>query len=908
MSLVKQILAIIILAFGQVAIAQTTRTIELETKPFNLPFGITIEIPAHKPLVGIALSGGGARGFSQIGVLEALEEAGIDIYAIAGTSIGSIIGGLYASGYSAAELDSIVCSTNWEELLSITGSTGRRELFIDQKISEDRSIFTLRLDGFRPVIPTSFNEGLRLSNHLTLLSLKAPISDIPDFDNLFVKYRAICTDLINGNAVALKYGSISRAMRASSSVTFFLAPVQMDSLILVDGGLVSNIPVDAVRELSADYVIAVNTTSPLREESDLDFPWNIADQTVSIPMKHLESEQLERANFVIKPQIQNWSAARFNSPDSLIILGYKSALPMINKIKYSIDSVFKSHLDMEEFFVKNIKLSPRPNQPEAIYQQEYINKDSVSSHDIAVDLAEIFSSGDFKSLQAEIIQNDSSSSIDLHYEYNPAVDSVVIIISSSETDTLDKNEIQNIVTSELGEGKPFNGKKIVRAILKVIKYYKNRGYLLFKFDGMDYSKENKRLQLSFRSGVVSRVNIFSASSETIVERELNIKPGDDFTYGNIERGLNNLRSTGLFDDINLEVRSIGDSVSVEVAVREKISSLLKVGFIVDNVYNAQIGLDFRDVNLLGSGTELGLFLFGGTSNRAYILEHIAHRILKSSLTYKASAYYKFNDIKVYRQETSPSGNTFNSIETGKYRQIFYGMLLSLGTQLEKFGKLIFTGKYQFDEIKNKQGDVVAPYKTKIVSLKISSTIDNQNKYPFPEDGLYFNGFYETAQSFLGGDEGYLLFSADLKYYFEFTPDHVISPRLQIGFGDKTVPLSEQFLLGGQYSFFGAHEHEFRGRQILLASMMYQYKLPFKIFFDTYLWFRYDLGSTWEVQEQIRFKDLRHGIGGSISFDSPIGPMDFSVGRSFIISQGLKEGSFVWGDVLFYFSIGHAVSF
>ena len=172
----------------------------------------------------------------------------------------------------------------------------------------------------------------------------------------------------------------------------------------------------------------------------------------------------------------------------------------------------------------------------------------------------------------------------------------------------------------------------------------------------------------------------------------------------------------------------------------------------------------------------------------------------------------------------------------------------------------------------------------------------------------FNGIYETAQSFLGGDESYLLFSADLRYYFKLSPRQVLSPRIQIGFGDKTLPLSEQFMLGGLYSFFGAHQNEFRGRQIFLTSVMYQYKLPFKIFFDTYTWFRYDVGSTWEQQEQIRFKDLRHGIGGAISFDTPVGPADFSIGRSFIISQGLTEDSFVWGDVLFYFSIGHAINF
>ncbi|MCE7856142.1 MAG: hypothetical protein DYG97_06300 [Ignavibacteria bacterium CHB3] len=284
------------------------------------------------------------------------------------------------------------------------------------------------------------------------------------------------------------------------------------------------------------------------------------------------------------------------------------------------------------------------------------------------------------------------------------------------------------------------------------------------------------------------------------------------------------------------------------------------------------------------------------------------KLLDTYFTYKLNAYYKFSDIDVYSHKFSETGNTFSSDYKGKYRQIFYGGSLSIGSQLEKFGKLIFTGKYQIDEVKNKEGNTISPYQTKIVSLKIEAIVDNQNKYPYPEDGLYFNGFYETAQSFLGGDESYLLFNSELKYYIKLSDQHVLSPKIQIGFGDKTLPISEQFMLGGLYSFFGANQNEFRGRQIFLTSVMYQYKLPFKIFFDTYTWFRYDLGSTWDVQEQIRFKDLRHGIGGAISFDTPIGPADFAMGRSFIISQGLTKDSFVWGDIMFYFSIGHAINF
>jgi NTE family protein len=126
----------------------------------------------------------------------------------------------------------------------------------------------------------------------------------------------------------------------------------------------------------------------------------------------------------------------------------------------------------------------------------------------------------------------------------------------------------------------------------------------------------------------------------------------------------------------------------------------------------------------------------------------------------------------------------------------------------------------------------------------------------------------------------------------------------MGFGDKTLPLSQQYSLGGQNSFFGMRDYEFRGRQIFLSSLEYTAQLPFDIFFDTYFRFRYDLGSTWEEQEQIRFKDLRHGIGGSVSFDTPIGPADFSVGRSFLFIKDLPDNPISWGDVLFYFSIGY----
>lgn len=883
--------------------AQELKTFWLKTKNINLPYELVQKVPEALPEIGVALSGGGARGISQIGVIKALEEEGIKINVIAGTSIGSIIGGIYSSGYTVDEIDSIVTNTKWDQLLSVNNPSERRELFIDQKIGEDRSLFTLRLDGLTPILPTSFNEGLRLSNYLTLICLSAPVFPNDDFDNLLIRYRAVCTNLVDGSPVILSRGSLARAMRASSSVSFLLSPVVLDSLTLVDGGLVSNLPVSAVIDMGVDYVIAVNTTSYLRSNDDLDLPWYIADQTVSIPMKRLEQAETLKANFNIQPDINSWSSTDFDNVDSLIFLGYNSAKKMLPVIKSDIDSITLLKSGINLFWLKNIKINDQSDDFIKQHLINYVARDSVSSYEIFKDMIELYNTGRFDSLSFSF-EYDSGGQTDLnfYYTYNPIVKDIVV-----NTDGfLDSNDVKWLVGSL--KGQPFEGKSIFNAIRKIIVDYKRKGYILFSLKNYDFNRKTGLLALNFEYGTIKQININSETNKTVVNREFNLKVGDKLLYSDIEDGLKKLKSTGLFDDINLSVKQMDDGIHIDLSVNERISSLIRFGFLVDNTYNAQFAIDVRDVNLFYSGTELGLFLFGGASNRAYILDYISYRILKTYLTYKLSAFYKFNDIDVYSQQRSQTGNTFTSVYQGKYRQIFYGATLSAGAQLEKFGKLIFTGKYQYDEIKNKEGITVNPYETKIVSLKISGIVDDQNKYPYPEDGLYFNGFYETAQSFLGGDESYILVSVDLKYYFKISSSHVFSPRIQVGFGDKTLPLSEQFSLGGLYSFFGAYENQFRGRQIFLTSLMYQYKLPFKIFFDTYTWFRYDLGSTWEVQEQIRFKDLKHGIGGAVSFDTPIGPADFSVGRSFIISQGLTEDSFVWGDILFYFSIGHAISF
>ena len=901
MSFRLKIILVVVLAFSAIIKSQTPYTIQLEYKKEKLPFGLEEKVPKNKPVVALALGGGGARGLAQIGVLKALEEAGIHIDMIVGTSMGSVIGGLYAAGYSVDQLDSIARNTDWNDLLLPEGETNRRELFVDQKVTEDKAILTLRLDGFSPVIPTAINTGHRLSNYLNLLVLQAPVHVEKNFDDFKVKFRAVCTNLVTGNAVVLDKGSLSLAMRASSSVSFFLPPVKIDSLILVDGGLAANIPVKIAFDQGADIVIAVNTASELHPKEELDLPWNIADQIISIPMKHMNENQLDLADFVISPADSNKSATDFTNIDSLIKGGYECTLRQTAGIRNMVDSLASnSLLKKHDRLFENFEKHETSFSWEDSLIKKYSGEGTVSENEIREDIFSLYDTGKFENLEAVVSKDQNNTNI----SFNPETYPVINKTDCSGITVLDKATIDNITEKVIG--KPYNGTVVYSFIIDILNQYRKAGYSLASLREMNFNKYTGRLSLYFDEGIVSSISVEGnmRTSPNIITREFPIRAGDYFRYSDVSEGLTNLRSTNLFDDIILLVQKDGDMNKIILRVNEKTSGLLRVGLRIDNENKTQLNLDIRDENLFGTATELGLILFGGTRNRAYILEHKSNRVFNTYFTYKINAYYQYQNVYTYKDAPTTSDRTFSRDVNGEYRQTYYGASIAVGTQLEKFGNLIFKGKYQFDEIKNINGITPSASRDKVVSLKISTTIDSQDRYPYPRSGVYFNGSYETATSFLGGDVGFSNIGFDYKSYFTINDVHTFSPRIMMGFGDKTLPLAEQYSLGGQNSFFGMRENEYRGRQIFLGSFQYSVLLPFKIFFDTYLGFRYDLGSVWDFQEQIRFKDLRQGIGTTLSFDTPIGPADFSVGRSFLYKKNLPGSPISWGDVDFYFSIGY----
>ena len=221
----------------------------------------------RRPRIGLALAGGGARGGALVGVLKVLEELRIPVDYVSGTSIGSIVGGLYAIGMPPERMAEELRSIDWEDALS--DDSARKDRDYRRKADDPLYLINveLGLSKGKLVVPTGLVAGQKLGYHLRRLTW--PASSVRDFDRLPIPYRAVAADIETGEAVVLGTGDLARALRASMAIPGFFSAVEWEGRLLVDGGVARNLPVDVVRKMGADVVIAVDISTPLARRDDI---------------------------------------------------------------------------------------------------------------------------------------------------------------------------------------------------------------------------------------------------------------------------------------------------------------------------------------------------------------------------------------------------------------------------------------------------------------------------------------------------------------------------------------------------------------------------------------------------------------------------------------------------------------
>ena len=290
------------------------------------------EAPAPRPRLALSLSGGGARGIAHVGVLRALEEAGLPVDAIAANSMGAIVGGIYATGQSAAELEAIVRSLDWASLFS--GRPDRRTLPVVRRDDRYRDLFGVSFDGKSARLPGGLLAEHRINRFLIRYLSPAGYAVGGDFDRLAIPFRAVATDLGNGERVILARGDLARAVRASMSIPVFFPPVDWEGRKLVDGLVVDNLPTDVAKTFGAAVTLAIDISSPPLEPEEYDTSLGVATQVGNLLSGRRSLDFKAEPDVLVRPDLGTHSATDYSDFDALIEAGYeatKAAVPRIRE-------------------------------------------------------------------------------------------------------------------------------------------------------------------------------------------------------------------------------------------------------------------------------------------------------------------------------------------------------------------------------------------------------------------------------------------------------------------------------------------------------------------------------------------------------------------------------------------------
>lgn len=376
--------------------------------------------PNNDVKVGLVLSGGGAKGYAHVGVIKVLEKAGIRVDYIAGTSMGSIIGALYASGYNGDELDSILRVHNFSDL--IQDKLPRHASSFYQKENTGKYALKLPIEKNKIGLPSGVSKGQNIFNLYTQLT--EHVHGIEDFSKLPIPFFCIATDLETGEEVVLDHGFLPEAIRASGSFPGLLSPVNIDGRILVDGGIVNNYPVKKLKEKGVDYIIGVDVQGKLLKGKELNSVPEIFLQIASFQMHENIKEKKDLTDVYLKPDISRYNDFTFDKVDEIIKAGedvanenFDKLIKIANKqtIKEKHHNTIQTFELDEKIFIKGIKINGNENYTDnyCIDKLKFVEGQSISQKNFEEGINALSATGNFKNIQYRLIPVQGGTNIEL---------------------------------------------------------------------------------------------------------------------------------------------------------------------------------------------------------------------------------------------------------------------------------------------------------------------------------------------------------------------------------------------------------------------------------------------------------------------------------------------------------------
>ncbi len=373
-----------------------------------------------RPKIGLVLSGGGAKGCAHIGVLKVLEKAGIKIDYIGGTSMGAVVGGLYASGYSATQIDSIFIATNFDEM--IQDYIPRTSKSFYEKRNDELYAISLPFNKFNIGVPIALTKGMY--NYLLLSKLLHKVRYVRDFNKLKIPFLCIGANIETGEQVVLNKGYLPEALTASSAFPTLFSPVEIDGKVLVDGGVANNYPIDEIRKLGADIIIGVDVQDDLKSRKDLQEATKILVQISNFGMVSRMDNKKNTADIYIKPDISSFSVISFDKGRQIIDKGEKAALEVIDQLeKIGNKAGFKIQnfaVSKDSINVKRIEINDLDNYTRAyvIGKLDFKPGQKISYVELKKGINKLNATQNFKSINFEINKFDDGDQLKLVLQEN----------------------------------------------------------------------------------------------------------------------------------------------------------------------------------------------------------------------------------------------------------------------------------------------------------------------------------------------------------------------------------------------------------------------------------------------------------------------------------------------------------
>ncbi len=897
-------------AFGRHAAAATI----VYPDTLNLPDHRYTILPVMRPArkkVGIALSGGGANGFAQIGVLKAFEEAGIPVDYIAGTSIGALVGGLYSTGYTATELETIVNSLPIKSLLSLDNDAPRTSTYLEQKNIRDRATIAIRFDGFRLVMPKSLSAAQPLTRTVDLLVLNAPYHTTHAFSDLPINFRAVTTDLISGRRITLTSGPLSEAIRASSTVPILFQPIERGGHKLADGGLVANLPVDELEVAGATYKIAVDAHGRMyRDGDDIDIPWKAADQAMSILTQVQYPVQLDLADIVISPEIGDHKATDVSDIAQLIAAGYDKGRLLAPTISQNIRLTPERDTDIRRY-VKT--LTGIPGTPDFAAQTRTAGEIVRTASRLKECLRDLLATDLFSRVFARIDQKSR------HVEFvaTPLPLLKEVAITGGPVDAVSASAQKEAFSPIIGS--PYTSAAATRSLEKLVRLYRDKGYSLVGITSTRIA--HNRLTVGLSSGRIGSIGIEqdkNLTGQLPVRREIVIDTTQALRLHDVEKSVNNLYGTGVFNRVSLSTESLGpDDVRqpdhVDFRLDEKPSNVLRLGLRYDETSNAQMLIDLRNENLNGTANSLGGWAKISQKHNSLNLELSIPRIGNTPLTMYSKAFYDQRDIDT-RQRTlknEPATSSFGELYSFGIQHI--GLTTAFGTMISSNGRLVadLTLQNARSYPRNAAAESVPRENLNIAGIGGRFTLDTRNSPFLPSDGRLVNIRYTASYLLDNASGNFWQFAGSHEENISLTDNTSIQFSGTAGISSPGVPFSEKYFVGGTGTslscrFIGLKENDLIGDNVAVVGVQFRHKPAAQVIFPTSLVFAYNAGNVWPTRRAMKIDELIQGVGAGLVWETPIGPAQLMAAKSFAFATGdvRNRADIDFSKMVFYFSLGH----